>query len=487
AMHTGIGGVIGRSLRTAFPEEPQHWPETFDTVLRTGRPIRFEHTLVSQGRILELHSFRVGGPPRPRVAVVLSDVTARKRAEEQLRIADRLQAVGTLAGGVAHEINNQMTAVLGFGALVLKALGPSHPQASDQSLVLQAGKRAAKVSQQLLTYTRQQVTHRSVLDLQEVASDLRPVLQQLLGSDKQLVLELRDGGAKVRADRDQVEQVLINLVANARDATETGDTVSITIGDMTVAAPMPAALNDMIPIGEYVRLTVADSGAGMSAETLARSFDPFYTTKEVGRGTGLGLPMVYGTMRRHDGYVVARTALGSGTAVELYWPVTTRSDELPEPSDEAEGVDRLAIAGGGAVVLVADDEPAVCGLVVRVLEAEGYRVIGARDGASALATLEDVSARPDLVVTDIVMPALNGRQLADVLRTRWPDLPVLFMSGYTGVGDVVDRLVPSEAAYLQKPFTPGQLLHAVAQLRYGTPENRAAGQSPPIRDDIQQA
>lgn len=391
------------------------------------------------------------------------DVTEERRAERQLRDVQRIQAVGTLAGGVAHEINNQMTTVMGFSAFVLRALGPDHPQAADIRLVLQAGERAARVSQQLLAFTRQQVTQPRLLDLHEVVTELTPVLQQLLGADKVLSVSSRAAGRKVDADPDQVQQVLINLVANARDATQTGAEVRIAVEDFVLEAELPAPLGERVPPGRYVRLSVTDTGSGMSAHTLTRIFDPFFTTKPVGKGAGLGLPMVYGTMRRHGGYVITRSALRAGTTMELYWPAAARP-EVPSNSDSAEG-HRSAVAAGGAVILVAEDEPQVRALAVRTLREEGYRVLEGADGVEALDALEREAVEPDVVITDVIMPRLNGRQLSEAVQARWPEARVLFMSGHTGEGDVLGRLVPAGAPFLQKPFTPEELARAVGALR----------------------
>ena len=396
--------------------------------------------------------------------VIFRDITAERRTEQQLRDAQRLQAVATLAGGVAHEVNNALQATRGFGAVVLRGLGPEHPQAADMRLVLQSAERASRVSQQLLAYTRQQVTLPRPLDLAELAADLRAVLQQLLGADKLLVLPppvVRI--PKVLADPAQVERVLINLVANARDATETGGRVTVTVSAVR-ATEDDATTADMgfrLAPGDYVCLSVSDTGHGMSRETLSRMFDPFFTTKPVGEGTGLGLSMVYGTVKQHGGYIGARSTVGQGSTIEVFWP-TTEGEPAPEP--EAEIGDALGgTMGRGRVVLVADDEPLVRALVVRTFELEGYVVHGAADGEAAL-RLIDEGVVPDLVITDVIMPGVNGRQLHDALRARWRELPVLYISGHTGDEAVLQRLVPKGAPFLQKPFTPDALVLAAAEL-----------------------
>jgi PAS domain S-box-containing protein len=396
--------------------------------------------------------------------VMFRDITAERRTEQQLRDAQRLQAVGTLAGGVAHEVNNALQSVLGFGSFVLRALGPDHPQSPDMRLVLQSAERATRVSQQLLAYTRQQVTQLRPVDLPALVAGLQPVLQQLLGADKTLVVT----GPTVEvpwiyADPPQVEQVLINLVANARDASDTGTDVTIGMERVTVAEEDGSIvdLGFRPEPGTYVRLTVRDTGHGMSPETLERIFDPFFTTKPVGEGTGLGLSMVFGTIKQHGGYVGARSAPGRGTTMELYWPTVIAGAQAAGAGDSGDGKTRGK--GSGRSVLVADDEPLVRALAVRILEEEGYVVRSAEDGAEALALIEQ-GPTPDVVVTDVIMPRRNGRQLHDALVAKWPGLPVLFISGHPGEEVVLQRLVPRGAPFLQKPFSPDELARAVGQL-----------------------
>jgi CheY-like chemotaxis protein len=305
--------------------------------------------------------------------------------------------------------------------------------------------------------------------LAALVADLRPVLVQVLGADKQLEIPTTDettAGPDVYADADQVQQVLINLVANSRDATETGSTVVLAVEAVTLDEPMPAALGEMVAPGRYVRLSVADTGQGMDEDTAARIFDPFFTTKDVGQGTGLGLSMVYGTVKRHGGYIRAHSVTGVGTTMELYWPALAGAGAAAGGASDGSGAASSSDSGRlpGGVVLVAEDEPAVRELAERALEAEGYEVVGFEDGAAALAAMESGQIRPDLVVTDLLMPRMNGRQLSDAVWARWPEVPVLFMSGHIGEGGALHRMVPSGAAFLQKPFAPDELIRAVADL-----------------------
>jgi PAS domain S-box-containing protein len=391
------------------------------------------------------------------------DVTAERRTERQLRDAERLQSVGTLAGGVAHEVNNQMTTVLGFGEFILRALGPDHPQAADVRVVLTAADRTARITNQLLTFSRKQVTQPRVVDLRALTLGLRPVLQQLLGNDKELLITGAADARPVTVDPTQVEQVLINLVANARDATDTGG--KVTIGVEHAELTSATALQRDIPVtpGPYVLLTVSDTGCGMDASTLARVFEPFFTTKRIGEGTGLGLSMVYGIVKRHGGYIWAESVPGHGTSLKLYWPAAgDAATVMPEPGAGSAVLHRHAEAGAAPTVLVVEDEPSVRELVVRILKVDGYRVLAAEDGQDAIRLLSSHPVPPDLVVTDVLMPRMNGRQLGDALREMHPWLPVLYMSGDIGESIVLRQLVPDGAPFLRKPFTPSQLLASIS-------------------------
>ena len=332
-------------------------------------------------------------------------------------------------------------------------------------VALQAAQRAARVSQQLLTFARQQVTQPRVLDLYALSLDLKPVLQQLLGADKLLTVEPGSARPVIYADPSQVQQVLINLVANAGDASETGTEVRIRIDEITIEAQTVTADGIAVAPGRYGRLTVVDQGCGMDAKTLARVFEPFFTTKALGEGTGLGLSMVYGILKQHGGYVWARSEVGAGTTIELHWPIETAAvasggvgADVPVKAIEVPGRQLHR------VVLVAEDEPLVRTLAIRTLEREGYQVVGAEDGRSALDMLDSGAVRPDLLITDVVMPRLNGRQLSDAVEERWPGLPVLFISGHLGSDTVVQRLVPAGASFLQKPFAPEALARMVGEL-----------------------
>ena len=398
-----------------------------------------------------------------------TDITDRVQAEEQLSQAQRLQAVGTLAGGVAHEVNNQLMAVLGFGEFVLDALGQDHPQSADVREMVGAATRAARVAQQLLTFSRRQVKETQLLDPHAAISALVPVLERLLGADKTLVVLPSRARCRVIADPTQIDQVLINLAANARDAMRSGGRLTIGTDEVLLDEQYAEAHGvSHLVAGPYVRITVSDTGSGMSKETLAKIFEPFYTTKPVGAGTGLGLSTVYGIVKQHEGFIWPYSEPGVGTTMKIYLPVAPE-DAGMSSALEAEPAAALHLELDPALVLVVEDEPAIRELVRRALEGAGLVVIEAENGRQALDIFTLGGDPPRLVLTDVIMPELNGRELSDALADLHPNLPVLFMSGYTGDDVLARSLLPETAPFIQKPFAPEELLARVRAILAGAP------------------
>jgi PAS domain S-box-containing protein len=386
-----------------------------------------------------------------------TDIHDRVTADHERRQAQRLQAAGKLAGGVAHEVNNMLTVVLGFGEMLRDEVG-SEAVREDLHQMLLAAERAAVVTRQLLAYSRQQQLNPVELDLHQVVRELAPALGRVLGSDRKLQVEWSEP-TWIRADRGQLEQVLINLVANARDATRTDGRIRIVVDRRLVdrAALERQHETDLVP-GEFACVTVEDSGTGMDPETLSQVFEPFFTTKPVGEGTGLGLSMVYGIVRQHGGYVGIASEVGAGTRVTVHLPL------VPAPAEAGTAAVPAPAARGHGRILVVEDEPMLRDMARRALERQGYDVVVVTDGASALRLLEGDTPRFDLVLTDVVMPKLNGKELADHIWHRYPGLPVLFMTGYSDQ-DVLKRgLVVAGASFIQKPFTPERLVEAVARM-----------------------
>jgi PAS domain S-box-containing protein len=393
-----------------------------------------------------------------------TDITDRVRAEEELGQARKLQAVGTLAGGVAHEVNNQLMAVIGFGDFVIGALGPDHPQASDVQVMIRSATRASQVAQQLLTFSRRQVKQTKPLDMHAAVIALVPVLERLLGADKRLTVLPNRARHQVVADPTQIDQVLINLAANARDAMGTGGRLQMSVDEVLLdeSYGRTHGVSHFVP-GIYVQLTVSDTGCGMDRTTLAKIFEPFFTTKPVGVGTGLGLSTVYGIVKQHDGFIWAESEPGHGTTMTVYLPAAQADvGETGEGAAEPGMMRRETLEQ--AVVLVVEDEASVRSMVRRSLEAVGLTVVEARNGREALDMVASRPERPRLVLTDVIMPELNGRELSEALASSQPGLPVLFMSGYTGEDVLARSLLPETAQFIQKPFAPEELVARVRTL-----------------------
>ncbi len=399
--------------------------------------------------------------------VTVQDLTDLKRAEERLRRAQRMEAVGRLAGGVAHEVNNMMTIILGFSDLLGRA--PELPAVlqPDVEEIRKAATRAGRISQQLLAFSRQQVLQPADLRINDIVAELVPVLRLLLPANVRVETRLSRVDAVVRADRAQLEQVLINLAFNARDAMPAGGTIRIVteprylIGDAghrLIGVPF-------VP-GEYALVSVVDTGHGMDEATLEQIFQPFFTTKPVGLGTGLGLATVYGIVKQSGGYVWAESTPGQGTTFTVGLPLraaaTTAADR--QVAGPSRGKER------GGTLLIVEDEDGVRHLAGRFLAARGYRVLEARNGQEALALVGRPGNAVDLVLTDVVVPDIGSEELARRIREREAEVPILYMSGYPREEVIQRRLVPPDQPFLQKPFTADQLADEVRRvLRRGDP------------------
>jgi PAS domain S-box-containing protein len=390
---------------------------------------------------------------------VCLDVTDRKHAEERLRQAQRMESVGQLAGGIAHEANNMMSVVLGCADYVLQRSDLSEPVRQDVAQIWKAAKRTAGVTQQLLAFSRRQVLQPQVLDLNATVRGLEPILTRTLGETSGLRMHLSATLGRIRADPGQLEQVLINLTLNARDAMQDGgrltiETMNVVLDPRYVAAKPVETLKP----GDYAALIVTDTGHGMDRETLGRVFEPFFTTKSVGQGTGLGLSTVYGIVKQSGGFIWAYSEPGLGTTFKLYFPLVPNLDEVTD----APGA--TPPASPDEVVLIAEDEPMVRGIMARTLRDSGYGVLEAADGREALEIVEARAGDVSLIVADVVMPGLGGREMAARLAERWPRVSVLFTSGYTGL-DVVRRgLMEEGREFIQKPLAPEALIRKVRQM-----------------------
>jgi PAS domain S-box-containing protein len=390
------------------------------------------------------------GEPRLVVAHIL-DMSHSRELEGRLRQAEKMEAVGLLAGGVAHDFNNILAVIMNYAEFVGESLDEGHEGHSDLSQIVKAGERGAELVHQLLAFSRQEVIQPAPIDLAEVIDGMAVLLSRSLGEDISLSIESDSEIPLTMADRGQVEQILLNLVVNARDSMSAGGRIAITTRDVTVDDGM----RDGLSAGHYVCLTVADTGTGIEPTILQHIFEPFFTTKPRGEGTGLGLATVYGIVKRAQGGVYADSELGVGTAFTIYLPVTDA--EVRDPVDFAP----IAATEHSATILVVEDEDPVRELIARILRQAGFEVIDVSSGAEGLDICAARTGAIDLLLTDVVMPKMSGAQLRDLVYPMRPDMKVLFMSGYTD--DLVAKrgVLAAGDALLSKPFNSQQLLTKV--------------------------
>jgi PAS domain S-box-containing protein len=400
------------------------------------------------------------------------DVTDRKVAEERLLQAQRMEAVGRLAGGVAHEANNQMSVILGSVAFLLGRGDLPDEVREDVEQIQRAAERTASVTTQLLAFSRRQVLQIQWLDLNTTVAGMESTLRRTMGEEVTVVLRIQDVSGSIVADPGQLERALLNLALNARDAMPGGGRLTIETGTIVLTEAY-ARLKPGVAIqpGAYAVLAVSDTGHGMDRETLAQAFEPFFTTKGLGKGTGLGLSTVYGFVKQSDGYVWAYSEPGQGTVVKVYLPLVDLPTEAGAP---ARSIAPPAVIG--RTVLVVEDEPQVRRMAARALAQAGHRVLEAADGRDAISLLARAGQGIDLVLTDVAMPGMSGRELAERLREARPDVRVIFMSGYADDEIVRRGLLDPEQPFIQKPFTPAVLVQRVAELT----EQWLPASSPPI-------
>lgn len=384
-----------------------------------------------------------------------------REKEEQLRQSQKMEAIGKLAGGVAHDFNNLLTAITGYSDLSLRHLDKTDRLYRNLQEIKKAGERAAGLTRQLLAFSRKQVLQPKVLDLNAVIVDLNKMLQRLIGEDIDMMLMLKPDLGKVKADPGQIEQILMNLLVNARDAMPVGGKLTIETANLYVNE-QSAHGHPSVPQGCYVVLSVSDTGCGMDIATQERIFEPFFTTKEVGKGTGLGLSTVYGVVQQSGGDVWVESEVGKGTTFKVYLP---REDELAESVEvETETV----IPAGTETVLLVEDETIVRKMTKEILQLSGYQVLEASNGQEALMVCEQHHDPVHLMLTDVVMPLMSGRELAEHLAQRRPEIKVLYMSGYTDDAIVHHGVLEKGTAFLEKPFTPNGLSRKVREVLDGS-------------------
>ena len=455
-------------IARVHPEDREFVSRSVRHALETGESLDYEfRILLPDGRVRWIADLgRVGrdldGKPRYLTGVCL-DVTDRHASEDRLRQSHRMESVGRLAGGVAHESNNQMSVVLGAASFILRRSDLPQAVRDDVEHIRKAAERTSAVTAQLLAFSRRQVLRPTVIDLNALVINWETVLRRTMGEDCTLILRPGDRVPPIRADAGRLEQVLLNLTLNARDAMLKGGTLTVEtfVADLSehYARARPGVV---VRPGTYAVLAVTDTGHGMDRETLSHVFEPFFTTKGVGEGTGLGLSTVYGIVKQSDGYVWAYSEPGRGSTFKVYLPVAGVEETITLTSAPIP-----VRAGKGEWVLLVEDDESVRGVARRALEEGGYRVLEAANGTDALARLSGADGGIGLVLTDVVMPGMSGRELADRIAELLPGTPVLFTSGYTD-GDIVRRgLLDPGAAFVQKPFGPDTILRLVRERMEG--------------------
>jgi PAS domain S-box-containing protein len=386
------------------------------------------------------------------------DVTGRLRMEEQLRQAQKMEGIGRLAGGVAHDFNNLLTVIAGYSGLLEERLSSGDPLMEYARQITRASEHAASLTRQLLTFSRKQSIKPRPIDVNELVGGMKQMLQRLVGEDVEVIADLAPGLGQVRADVDQMSQVLINLAANARDAMPEGGTMCVRTANVEPGESPDDADREALP-GSAVLLAVSDTGVGMSYETRQNIFEPFFTTKERGRGTGLGLSTVYGIVKQNSGHIDVRSEPGMGATFSIYLP---RIEEAP-----AIRQDRAPVAArvrGSETILVAEDDEGVRGLIVGTLRSCGFQVLQAADGRGALLEAARHAGQIDLLLTDVIMPGMNGTEMAGRLAALRPGIKVLFISGYSGELIAKAGVLRADVAYLPKPFTPDVLAAKVREM-----------------------
>ena len=464
---TTVDGLVGKTDADFNPnaEEVAHFLRDDREVMASGRPKFVPEEPVTNPHTKQTRWFqtiklplRLPGEEAVTMLGVATEITERKLLEEQLLQSQKMEAVGQLAGGVAHDFNNILTAIVGYSDLLAAELGDNAQQREDIEEIRKAARRAAALTRQLLSFSRKQVLEPRIVDVNGVVLNLDKMLRSLMSENIELETQLAEDLDAARVDPNQLEQVIMNLAINARDAMPDGGTVTIETANATLGEDYAAKHVSVIP-GDYVMLAVTDTGCGMTEATKARIFEPFFTTKPAGRGTGLGLSTVYGIVKQSGGNIWLYSEPNKGTTFKIYLPAV---DALPEDIGKAAPVE--AERQGSGTVLVVEDDEQLRRLTHRALAAQGYEVLEADRGRSALDAARRHEGPIDLLVTDLVMPDTNGPKLAETLRAARPGLRVLFMSGYPDGAIVHHGMLEAGVAYLAKPFTTEAITRKVREV-----------------------
>ena len=436
-------------------EDAQRFTAELDQPVPTTPSIWRHHTKSSRLIEVEIAVHEIEYAGQQAYLAVLLDITGRRQLEEQLRQAQKMEAVGMLAGGVAHDFNNLLTIISGYSELILRNLPTQDPNRHAAEQIMKAGERAAALTRQLLAFSRRQVLQPKVLDLNKLVTSLSTMLQRLIGEDVELRLMLTPELGRVSADPGQLEQVLMNLTVNARDAMRKGGVLTIETANLQIDETCTGPGIPMKP-GPYVLLAVSDTGTGMDAATKARLFEPFFTTK--GAGTGLGLSTVFGIVKQSGGGLDVFSEPGSGTSVRVYLP------RIDLPVALAAEDRKNKIPRGSETILLAEDDEMVRTLVRVTLENEGYKVLESADPVEARKVADRHRGTIHLLISDVVMPKLSGRELAEQLLARRPGLKILYMSGYTDDAVLNSGIMQQDVAFIQKPFSSDALKEKVREV-----------------------
>ena len=445
------------------PDRRSELPSFIATLCRHGRELVETDHLTAVGDIfpveISAHLFDLQGERT--ILSVVRDISERLRNEQEKRLleeklvqAQKMESIGRLAGGVAHDFNNVLSSILGYSELALMRITEDTPLRKDIEAIRDAGEKAAALTRQLLAFSRKQVLEVKAVSLNSIVQDLRQLLSKMLGEDIEMVVCANAMTGVVEADIGQIEQVVMNLAVNARDAMPGGGRLVIETQDVTLDSEYTARHPEVSP-GAYVMLAVTDCGEGMSKDVLEHIFDPFFTTKERGKGTGLGLATVHGIIKQHKGHIHAYSEPGNGTIFKIFFPASNREVAQREKKPEA------PLRGGQERILVVDDERSIRELVVSTLLPWGYICSEASCASEAIQGVGQGAAGPDLLITDVIMPGMNGKELADELLDKVPGLKVIFMSGYTDNAIVHHGVLEEGVNYIQKPVTPSVLLRKI--------------------------
>ncbi len=464
--------MIGKALDKSMPREVINLLfEQEDHVFKTGQPDitveEIQPSTTGRRHTVMAHKTLLIAPDGSQQLVgVVRDITEMKKAENeraklesQLRQAQKMEAIGLLAGGVAHDFNNLLTVINGNSEILLEDLAKEDPKRSDLEQIRQAGMRAASLTSQLLAFSRKQMLNPTVLDLNRVIAEMTEMLRRLIGEDIEIACFTQHDLGCVKADSGQIEQIIMNLAVNARDAMPCGGKLTIETKNVDFEEGVTRSHEEM-PAGSYVMLAISDNGNGMDAKTRASIFDPFFTTKGLGRGTGLGLSTVYGIVKQSAGFIWVYSELGKGTTFKIYLPRTTDGSAKCKVDDH--GIEKKPAAS--ETILLVEDEQAVRTLACRILRRQGYKVLEAADGFEAIRVAEEFSGEIQLVLTDVVMPKMSGNELVSRIETIRPGIKALFTSGYTDEAIVHHGVLDPNIAFIQKPYTAEALTRKIREV-----------------------